>query len=148
LQLKRLGLDLESSFVRMLEMAPCNRKGNAGAMWNADIRPWAVQRELLSLIRELHESPDLETLERATELAGVIGTLTGAVFVSNTRLRERLLKAYCARRNEIIHDAALQNGFSALATRLGVQPDCLEQEYLDNHQETAAALIHLPEQAA
>lgn len=128
LQAKRLGLDWEFEFVSRLETAPCSRYGTGAAMWNQRLRPWAVQCEMHSLMREFARTRDIDTLKRLRELADIVGTLN----VEWWPLQDWLLK--CHRR---IHDAlvgdeepakTLRTEFHAVTRRFRLQTNVLEED--------------------
>lgn len=130
LQAKRLGLDWEFEFVSRLETAPCSRFGTGAALWNQRLRPWAVQCEMHSLMREFGKSMDLDTLKRLRELVDIVGTLN----VDWWRLQDWLLKCYRKVHGGLVGEEepakTLRTEFLAVAHRLRLHPQVLEEDRL------------------
>jgi hypothetical protein len=125
LQAKRLGPDWEGRFITLLEAAPCKEDGTAAAYWNKRIRPYGLQCELLSLMREFGSLPDVENLNRATHLADVMTTVN----VLWWHLQDHLLKMYRKSRQQILADPDLEAGVKNLAEKLRLEYNVLEEVY-------------------
>jgi hypothetical protein len=134
LQAKRFGLDWEGNFVAMLETAPCRYYGTAAALWNKELRPYAVQSEIDSLVDELVGWLDIDTIKRAKELADVTVNLS----VDRHRLQDSLFKTYRRTRGRLQGEdeasKALMAEFVSLAEKLRIKGHVLEEDFLEREE--------------
>jgi hypothetical protein len=136
IRLMLFGLDLEEAFVQKLRTAPDNVSPRSAAdKWNAETRPFAVVCALRNLLDILEDCPHVELVNRATTLAGVVGTLTG--YVPSWEIQQQVISVYARQRDTIFPTGPLKTAFGELSKRIGLAPEMLEDEYLRTTSEAA-----------